>query len=100
MPKVAADRDDSFFRDSVNNLSPYQPGRPIEDVQRELGLEHVVKLASNEGPFGPLPAALEAMARAAADLNRYPDGGAHTLHHALAERHAVPVASVCAPPSG
>ena len=96
MPKVAADRDDSFFRDSVNSLSPYQPGRPIEHVQRELGLEHVVKLASNEGPFGPLPAALEAMGRAAADLNRYPDGGAHTLHHALAERHAVPVANVCA----
>jgi histidinol-phosphate aminotransferase len=96
VPKVAADRDDSFFRDSVNSLSPYQPGRPIEHVQRELGLEHVVKLASNEGPFGPLTAALEAMGRAAADLNRYPDGGAHTLHHALAERHAVPVANVCA----
>ena len=96
MPKVAADRDDSFFRDSVNSLSPYQPGRPIEHVQRELGLEHVVKLASNEGPFGPLPAALDAMARAAANLNRYPDGGAHTLHHAIAERHGVPAENVCA----
>ena len=95
MPRVAADRDDSFFRDSVNSLSPYQPGRPIEDVKREHGLEHVVKLASNEGPFGPLPAALDAMAQAATDLNRYPDGGAYTLHHALAARHDVPVANVC-----
>ena len=96
MPKFAADRDDSFFRASVNGLSPYQPGRPIDDVKREHGLEHVVKLASNEGPFGPLPAALEAMADAAIDLNRYPDGGAYALHHALAGRHRVPVENVCA----
>ena len=96
MPKVAADRDDSFFRASVNSLSPYQPGRPIEHVQREHGLERVIKLASNEGPFGPLPAAIEAMSQAHSDLNRYPDGGAYTLHHALAERHGVPVANVCA----
>jgi histidinol-phosphate aminotransferase len=95
VPKAAADRDDSFFRASVNSLSPYQPGRPIEHVKREHGLEHVVKLASNEGPFGPLPAALDAMAKAATELNRYPDGGAYLLHHALAERHGVPVANVC-----
>ena len=95
MPSDAVERDDSFFRASVNDLSPYQPGKPIEHVQRELGLEHVVKLASNEGPFGPLPAALEAIARTAGDLNRYPDGGAHALHHAIAARHGVPVANVC-----
>ena len=95
MPKVAAGRDDSFFRPSVNSLSPYQPGKPIEHVKREHGLEHVVKLASNEGPFGPLPAALEAMADAATDSNRYPDGGAYTLHHALAARHGIPVTNVC-----
>ena len=81
-------RDDSFFRASVNELSPYQPGRPIEDVQRELGLERVIKLASNEGPFGPLPAAIEAMSRAAADLNRYPDGGAYRLHTSPPSRSA------------
>ena len=73
------------FAPASTALSPYQPGRPIDDVKREHGLEHVVKLASNEGPFGPLPAALDAMAGAAADLNRYPDGGAYALHHALAE---------------
>ena len=84
-----ADFDDAFFRPSVNGLTPYQPGKPVEDVQRELGLDRVVKLASNEGPFGPFPAALEAMERAARELNRYPDGGAYRLHGALADRHGV-----------
>jgi histidinol-phosphate aminotransferase len=79
----------AFFRAAVAGLTPYQPGKPVEDVQRELGLERVIKLASNEGPFGPFPAAQEAMARAASELNRYPDGGAYRLHQALAERHGV-----------
>src|SRR4051812_12504458 len=85
---------DAFFRPSVNALTPYQPGKPVEDVQRELGLDRVIKLASNEGPFGPFPAAAEAMARAAPELNRYPDGGAYRLHAALAERHDVPFESI------
>jgi len=59
----------------------------VEEVQRELGLDRVVKLASNEGPFGPFPAALEAIQRSAPDLNRYPDGGAYRLRAALAELH-------------
>jgi histidinol-phosphate aminotransferase len=78
------------FRASVDALVPYEPGKPIEEVQRELGLERVVKLASNEGPFPPFPAALEALERTARDLNRYPDGGAYRLRVALAERHGVP----------
>ena len=61
----------------------------MEEVQRELGLARVVKLASNEGPFGPFPAALEALERSAGELNRYPDGGAYRLRTALAERHGV-----------
>jgi histidinol-phosphate aminotransferase len=61
----------------------------VEEVQRELGLDRVVKLASNEGPFPPFPAALEAIARSARDLNRYPDGGTYRLRAALAERHGV-----------
>ena len=80
---------DSFFRPAVRDLVPYEPGKPVEEVQRELGLERVVKLASNEGPFGPFPAALEAIARSAPELNRYPDGGAYRLRAALAERHDV-----------
>ena len=77
---------DSFFTPAVNDLVPYEPGKPVEEVQRELGLERVVKLASNEGPYGPFPAALEAIERSASDLNRYPDGGAYRLRAALAER--------------
>lgn len=68
---------------------PYEPGKPVEEVQRELGLERVVKLASNEGPYGPFPAAQEAIERASLDLNRYPDAGAYRLRQALAERHGV-----------
>ena len=79
----------SVFRRAIADLVPYEPGKPVEEVQRELGLERVVKLASNEGPFPPFPAALEAMERAAHGLNRYPDGGAFALRAALAARHGV-----------
>ena len=79
----------SVFRRAIADLVPYEPGKPVEEVQRELGLERVVKLASNEGPFPPFPAAIEAMERVARDLNRYPDGGAFALRTALAGRHGV-----------
>jgi histidinol-phosphate aminotransferase len=77
------------FRPAIADLVPYEPGKPVEEVQRELGLERVVKLASNEGPFPPFPAAREAIARATEDLNRYPDGGAWELRSRLAEHHGV-----------
>jgi histidinol-phosphate aminotransferase len=80
---------ESFFRPALANLVPYEPGKPVEEVQRELGLERVVKLASNEGPYGPFPEALAALERAAAELNRYPDGGCYRLRAALAGRHGV-----------
>ncbi len=89
MPEALAKVAASVFRPAVTGLVPYEPGKPVEEVQRELGLSRVVKLASNEGPYGPFPAALEALARAAAELNRYPDGGAYRLRAALAERHGV-----------
>ena len=78
-----------LLRPALEGLIPYEPGKPVEEVQRELGLERVVKLASNEGPMGPFPRALAAMERAAGELNRYPDGGAYRLRQALAERHGV-----------
>jgi histidinol-phosphate aminotransferase len=77
------------IRSALAGLVPYEPGKPVEEVQRELGLERVVKLASNEGPYGPFAAAHEAIARAGLEFNRYPDGGAYRLRHALAERHGV-----------
>jgi histidinol-phosphate aminotransferase len=80
---------ESFFKPPVRDIVPYEPGKPVEEVQRELGLERVVKLASNEGPFGPFPEALDALAAAAPELNRYPDGGGYRLRVALAERHDV-----------
>jgi histidinol-phosphate aminotransferase len=86
VPDALAEIADSFFRPAVNDLVPYEPGKPVEEVQRELGLERVVKLASNEGPFGPFPEARAAIERCAGELNRYPDGGAYRLRAALAER--------------
>jgi histidinol-phosphate aminotransferase len=85
----AAELPDGFVIPAVAGLTPYEPGKPVEEVQRELGLDRVVKLASNEGPFGPLPAALEAVARSSVELNRYPDGGAWRLRATLAERFGV-----------
>jgi histidinol-phosphate aminotransferase len=80
----------SPFRAAVDGLVPYQPGRPVELVRRELGLTGpVVKLASNEGQYGPFPAAFDAIVRAAAEGHRYPDGGAHALRAALAGRHGL-----------
>jgi histidinol-phosphate aminotransferase len=84
-----------LVRPAVAALTPYEPGKPVEDVQRELGLDRVVKLASNEGPFPPFPAALAAMERATTGLNRYPDGGSYRLHEALAARHGVEPAEIC-----
>ena len=78
-----------LFRPAIADLVPYEPGKPVEEVQRELGLERVVKLASNEGQFGPLPAARAAIERGIDELNRYPDGGAYRLTVALAEKHGV-----------
>jgi histidinol-phosphate aminotransferase len=84
----------SLFRAALDGLVPYEPGKPEEEVQRELGLDRVVKLASNEGPWGPFPAALEALERSARSLNRCPDGGAFHLRNAIAERHGVEAANV------
>ncbi len=87
--KPLAGADEKLIRPALADLVAYEPGKPVEEVQRELGLERVVKLASNEGPYGPFPAALEAIERASLESNRYPDGGAYRLRRALAERHDV-----------
>jgi histidinol-phosphate aminotransferase len=72
----------------LHDLPSYQPGRPIEEVARELGLpaSDIIKVASNENPLGPSPAALAAMQRVLANLNLYPDGNAFYLKQRLATR--------------
>jgi histidinol-phosphate aminotransferase len=82
------------LRDALAAVQPYRPQRPLRELQAELGLERMVKLASNEGAFGPLPAAVAAFEASVGDLNRYPDGGGQRLREALAERHGVDVAQI------
>ncbi|MGR9108217.1 MAG: histidinol-phosphate transaminase [Gammaproteobacteria bacterium] len=71
---------------AILGLRPYQPGKPESELQRELGLSDIVKLASNENPLGPSPAALEAMKAGIGNLSRYPDGSGYALKRKLAER--------------
>ena len=75
--------------ESILSLSPYQGGKPISELQRELGLDHVVKLASNENPLGPGPKALEAIQLASSEISRYPDGNGFELKRAIAEHLSV-----------
>lgn len=73
----------------IQELTPYRPGKPIREVQEELGLEHVVKLASNENPQGPSPLAIAAIEACLPQLARYPDVGALDLRGAIAAHFAV-----------
>ncbi len=70
----------------VRALQPYQPGKPIEELQRELGLTGIVKLASNENPLGPSPLALTALRKLDSELARYPDGNGFVLKDALSKK--------------
>ncbi len=70
----------------IYKIKPYVPGKPIDEVRRELGLKSVIKLASNENPYPPSPKALAAMGRAGREVNRYPDGGCFLLRRALASK--------------
>lgn len=78
---------------ALENLPVYQPGRPIEEVARELGLpfNDIIKLASNENPLGPSPLAIEAMKKAIERVNLYPDGNAYYLKNKLAEKLGISV---------
>lgn len=69
----------------ILEIQPYQTGKPIEEAKRELGLQSVFKLASNENPLGPSPLAVEAMTRALGDLHRYPDGSCYELGKAMSQ---------------
>jgi histidinol-phosphate aminotransferase len=77
------------IRPNVLAMEPYSPGKPIEEVKRELGLERVIKLASNENPLGPSPKAVAAVRAAAERMHIYPDGSAHAFRAAAAAHFGV-----------
>src|SRR5216683_4263483 len=79
---------EELIPDYLRGLPVYVPGKPIEEVERELKI-HAVKLASNENPLGPSPKAIAAARAVLGDSNRYPDGGTHALRQTLAERRGV-----------
>ena len=78
----------------IKNLTPYVPGKPIEELERELGITGSIKLASNENPLGPSPKAIAALKKAAEGLNRYPDGSGFYLSQALAKKYGVDIRQV------
>jgi len=73
----------------ILDIAPYEPGKPVEELERELGIVGAIKLASNENPLPPSARVLEAIRQALGGLNRYPDGSGYYLRHALAKRHGV-----------
>ena len=74
---------------AVQSLVPYQPGKPVSELQRELGLEHIIKLASNENPLGPSAKAISAIHSAIPELSRYPDGNGFGLKRSLANKYGL-----------
>ena len=74
---------------NIASLVPYSPGKPLEELERELGITNAIKLASNENSLGPSPKAQSVLARYLGELNQYPDGGAHYLRRALGQRWKV-----------
>lgn len=87
---------EGFANQFVCDLVAYEPGKPIEETARELGLNpaDIVKLASNENPLGPSPLAQEAMVKAAQQMHIYPDGGGYRLREALAQKHGLELKNV------
>lgn len=74
----------------IAGITPYPPGKPIEELEREYGISGSIKLASNENPLGPSPKAIEAIQGAVLKLNRYPDGSGFYLRKKLAEKFSIP----------
>ena len=73
----------------IQTLEPYVPGKPLEELTRELGIVDPVKLASNESPLGPSPKVIEAIREAAGEVHRYPDGANFELRAALARKLSI-----------
>ncbi len=77
------------FRKNLLSLKPYVPGKPIEELERELGIKNASKIASNENPLGASPKVIEAIQKALPKIHRYPDGAAHNLSQSLAQHLGV-----------
>ncbi|OUR68144.1 histidinol-phosphate transaminase [Cycloclasticus sp. 46_83_sub15_T18] len=75
--------------DAVKALLPYQPGKPIDELERELGLTNIVKLASNENPLGPSLLVKQAIEKSIDEVSLYPDGNGFALKQALANKHGI-----------
>ncbi len=73
----------------VRALQPYQPGKPVAELELEHGIRNAVKLASNENPYGPSPRAITAASQALQDISRYPEGSGYLLTERLADLHGV-----------
>ncbi|MGH7419445.1 MAG: aminotransferase class I/II-fold pyridoxal phosphate-dependent enzyme, partial [Candidatus Rokuibacteriota bacterium] len=80
---------ESLANEHILGIAPYEPGKPIEELERELGVSNAIKLASNENPLPPSDRVQRAVAAALSTLNRYPDGSAFYLRQALAKKHDV-----------
>jgi len=80
--------------DNIKTINPYVPGKPLEELERELCITGSIKLASNENPLGPSPKAVAAIKKALEGLNRYPDGSGYYLSQALAKRYDVDVSQL------
>ncbi len=80
---------ESLANEHILGIAPYEPGKPIEELERELGISDAIKLASNENPLGPSDRVQKALAAALTTLNRYPDGSGFYLRQALAKKHGV-----------
>ena len=83
-----------IIRRGLEDIKPYEPGRPIELVEKELGITEAIKLASNESPYAPFPKVLEAMRESLLDVNRYPDGGSTFLREGLSNKLGVPASRI------
>lgn len=86
---IKGNRFASLATNGVQSLQPYQPGKPIEELQREYGVSDVIKLASNENPLGASPGVRDILSAEYENFSRYPDGNGFTLKKMLAKKHGI-----------
>jgi histidinol-phosphate aminotransferase len=85
---------EKIVKPHILEIQPYKPGKPVEELERELGISGAIKIASNENPHGPSPKAIAAMRAALDEMHRYPDGASFSLREKLAERFGIDAAQL------